>query len=126
MTSSTIIVEGEHLIPGVEPAWSALGRYGRANVAVIILQAVAWASLLSVLDVIEGAYNLRAPLIVRFLFLNFNYNLTHHRRPSLPWQELHKQSDHRETQPIWYRYLLVFRRPMPFPPDLSVLERRYF
>ena len=43
--------------------------------------------------VVEGAYNLRAPGIVRMLFLNFNYNLTHHRRPSLPWQELHARSD---------------------------------
>ena len=52
----------------------------------------------------KGAYNLRAPGIVRMLFLNFNYNLTHHRRPSLPWQELHARSDLRETQPIWHRY----------------------
>ena len=32
--------------------------------------------------VVEGAYNLRAPWLVRVLFLNFNYNLTHHRRPA--------------------------------------------
>ena len=76
--------------------------------------------------VVEGAYNLRAPLLVRVLFLNFNYNLTHHRSPSLPWQELHARSDLRETQPIWYRYLLIFRPPVRFPDDLSVLEKRYF
>ena len=76
--------------------------------------------------VVEGAYNLRAPTIVRLLFLNFNYNLTHHRRPSLPWQELYAQSDQKETQPIWYRYILVFRPPVPFPIEPSVLERRYF
>ena len=76
--------------------------------------------------VIEGAYNLRAPRPVRALFLNFNYNLTHHRSPSLPWQELHLKSDLRETQPMWYRYLLIFRPPVRFPDDLSVLEKRYF
>jgi fatty acid desaturase len=76
--------------------------------------------------VVEGAYNLRATFPVRVLFLNFNYNLTHHRRPSLPWQELHSHSDAGETQPIWYRYLLVFRPPVPFPNDTSVLEKRYF
>ena len=76
--------------------------------------------------VIEGAYNLRAPRLVRTLFLNFNYNLTHHRSPSLPWQELHARSNPAETQPIWSRYLLIFRRPVPFPEDPSVLEKRYF
>ena len=64
--------------------------------------------------VVEGAYNLRAPGSCG-LFLNFNYNLTHHRRPSLPWQELHARSDPQETQPLWYRYLLVFRPPVHVP-----------
>jgi fatty acid desaturase len=76
--------------------------------------------------VVEGAYNLRAPGLVRILFLNFNYNLTHHRRPSVPWQELQARSDPKETQPIWYRYPLIFRPPVPFPKDLSVLDKRYF
>lgn len=76
--------------------------------------------------VIEGAYNLRAPGFIRALFLNFNYNLTHHRKPAVPWQELHAATNLRETQPIWYRYLLIFRPPVPFPDDLSVLEKRYF
>lgn len=78
------------------------------------------------IHVVEGAYNLRAPALVRLLFLNFNYNLTHHRWPSLPWQELHARSDLDETQPIWYRYAMVFRPPVPFPKDLSVLDKRYF
>jgi fatty acid desaturase len=76
--------------------------------------------------VVEGAFNLRAPWLVRLLFLNFNYNLTHHRRPSLPWQELHARSNLEETQPIWYRYLRIFRPPVPFPEDVSTLEKRYF
>jgi fatty acid desaturase len=78
------------------------------------------------INVVEGAYNLRAPSPLRVLFLNFNYNLTHHRHPAMPWQELHRQSDRRETQPLWYRYALVFRPPVPLPEDLSVLEKRYF
>ena len=94
--------------------------------------AFSWSSLQWVyhlhtpIHVVEGAYNLRLPLPVRILFLNFNYNLTHHRRPSLPWQELRAHSDPRETQPLWYRYLLIFRPPVPFPQDLSVLAKRYF
>ena len=94
--------------------------------------AFSWSSLQWVyhlhtpVHVVEGAYNLRAPLLVRILFLNFNYNLTHHRRPSLPWQELYSHSDQKETQPLWYRYLLTFRPPVRLPKDLSVLAKRYF
>jgi fatty acid desaturase len=78
------------------------------------------------IHVVEGAYNLRTPALVRVLFLNFNYNLTHHRHPALPWQELYRRSDPKETQPLWYRYLLVFRAPVPFPDDPSRLDKRYF
>ena len=78
------------------------------------------------IHVIEGAYNLRLPLVMRLLFLNFNCNLTHHRDPSMPWQELFANSNQKETQPLWYRYLRVFYPPMPFPNDLSVLEKRFF
>jgi fatty acid desaturase len=116
--------------------WSALVRFGPWTWQTLAIAyaafAFSWSSLQWIyhlhtpIHVVEGAYNLRAPAIVRWLFLNFNYNLTHHRRPSLPWQELHRQSNIRETQPIWYRYVLVFRPPVPFPMDLSVLERRYF
>ena len=94
--------------------------------------AFSWSSLQWVyhmrtpLHVIEGAYNLRAPWLVRVLFLNFNYNLTHHRHPSIPWQELFRRSDQRETQPLWYRYLLIVLPPVPLPEDQSVLEKRYF
>ena len=94
--------------------------------------AVSWSSLQWIyhlgtpLDVVEGAYNLRLPTPVRWLFLNFNYNLTHHRRPHLPWQELCAASDHAETQPLWYRWLLMFKPPVRVPADLSFLEKRYF
>ncbi|KTD34455.1 Fatty acid desaturase [Legionella moravica] len=78
------------------------------------------------IHVVEGAYNLRAPWLIRALFLNFNYNLTHHRHPAMPWQELYRKSNQEETQPLWYRYLLVFRPPVVFPQDVSKLEKRYF
>ncbi|NWF73526.1 MAG: fatty acid desaturase [Nitrospirae bacterium] len=78
------------------------------------------------LDRVEGAYNLRAPLLVRWLFLNFNYNLTHHRHPAAPWQDAHALTDLKETQPLWYRYLLIFRCPEPLPADLSSIRKTYF
>jgi fatty acid desaturase len=78
------------------------------------------------LDVVEGAYNLRLPTPIRWLFLNFNCNLTHHRQFYLPWQELYTNSNQAETQPLWYRWLWVFHWPIHLPEDLSFLEKRYF
>lgn len=94
--------------------------------------AFSWSSLQWVyhlrtpLHPVEGAYNLRAPLVVRWLFLNFNYNLTHHRRPALAWQELYDASDARETQPLWYRWLAMVQPPVRKPDDLAYLEKVYF
>ena len=94
--------------------------------------AFSWSSLQWVyhmrtpLDPIEGAYDLRAPFFVRWLFLNFNYNLTHHRQPYMPWQRVHALVNPRETQPLWYRYLLVFKAPEPMPADPSSIRKTYF
>jgi fatty acid desaturase len=79
------------------------------------------------IDVVEGAYNLRVPPPFRQLMLNFNCNLTHHRRPHLPWQALYDETDQSETQPIWYRWLLVLVPPEPFPDEPErVLAKHYF
>lgn len=78
------------------------------------------------LDRVEGAYDLRLPTPVRWLFLNFNYNLAHHRWPRAPWQDLHARVDQKETQPLWWRHLNVFRPPEPFPADPSRLVKVYF
>ena len=75
---------------------------------------------------VEGAYNLRAPTLVRWLFLNFNYDLTHRCHPRMPWQMLHQQTDLSETQPIRARYLGVFRPPEDMPADPSSIEKAYF
>lgn len=94
--------------------------------------AFSWSSLQWVyhmrtpLDRIEGAYNLRAPAVVRLLFLNFNYNLAHHRQPNLPWQLMFAVADPAETQPLWYRYLLVFKCPEPLPRDSAVMRKVHF
>jgi fatty acid desaturase len=116
--------------------WAAvllLGPWRTSTVALAYAAfAFSWSSLQWVyhmhtpIHAVEGAYNLRAPLAVRALFLNFNYNLTHHRHPTVPWQELYATSDPRETQPLAHRYLRLFRPPVPFPADTAALEKRYF
>lgn len=125
----------------LEGAWMAvfwsslivLGPWQWQTVAISYAAfAFSWSSLQWIyhlytpLHVVEGAYNVRTPWLLRVLFLNFNYNLTHHRQPALPWQELHRRSNLRETQPLWYRYLLIFRPPIRIPEQPSVLAKRYF
>jgi fatty acid desaturase len=78
------------------------------------------------IDVVEGAYNLRLARPIRWLFLNFNYNLTHHRDASYHWQELHMISDHNETQPLWYRLIRMVLPPQRLPDDASTITKTYF
>lgn len=80
----------------------------------------------SPIDVIEGAYNLRVATPVRWLFLNFNYNLTHHRDSSWHWQELHAVSDPAETQPLWYRTINMVFPPQRLPDDVTSIKKVHF
>jgi fatty acid desaturase len=78
------------------------------------------------IDVVEGTYNLRVPTPIRWLFLNFNYNLTHHRDASYHWQELHDVSDRDEMQPLWYRLIRMVLPPRPLPDDPRTITKTYF
>lgn len=124
---------------GLVAFWVGLVAWGPWSAATIAIAygafAFSWSSLQWVyhlrtpLDVVEGAYNLRLPAPLRWMWLSFNMNLTHHRKPWLPWQELYAHSDPRETQPLWYRWLLVALPPEPYPADerdLRRFEKRYF
>lgn len=121
---------------GLMAFWIPVALWGPWSPATLALAyaafAFSWSSLQWVyhlrtpLHVVEGAYNLRLPTPLRWVWLSFNMNLTHHRRPYLPWQELHAASNQAETQPLWYRWLLMFLPPVRFPDDLSHLEKRYF
>ncbi|WP_321884777.1 fatty acid desaturase family protein [Paraburkholderia bannensis] len=114
---------------------TAAGLLGWSPKVVLIAYgafAFSWSSLQWVyhmrtpLDVVEGTYNMRAPSVVRWLFLNFNYNLTHHRQPAMRWQDMHAASDPRETRPLWYGWITVFAPPRRLPDDLSTLDKTYF
>lgn len=78
------------------------------------------------IDVVEGAYNMRAPRVVRWAFLNFNYNLTHHRHSQMHWQHMHAASNPKETRPLWFGWLQVFMPPQRLPDDLTQLDKTYF
>ncbi len=116
---------GAILASGVVAPATLLVAYG---VFAFSWSSLQWAyHLRTPLHIIEGAYNLRAPRPVRALWLNFNYNLTHHRRPDLPWQELPDATELRETQPLWYRWALMAKPPVPFSEDaVARFEKTYF
>lgn len=93
--------------------------------------AFSWSSLQWIYHVrtplhpVEGTYNLRAPRLIRWLFLNFNYNLTHHRQPALRWQLMHGETDLRQTRPLWFNWLSILLPPRRLPPP-SHLTKTYF
>lgn len=93
--------------------------------------ALSWSSLQWIyhvrtpLHVVEGTYNIRSPWFVRYLFLNFNYNLTHHRDPGLRWQLMHKATNLAETRPFWRTWLAILKPPQPIPEN-RVITKTYF
>ena len=102
--------------------------------AVLLLYAafaLSWSSLQWIyhvrtpLHVVEGTYNLRSPWFIRALFLNFNYNLTHHRDPGMRWQHMHAATDLRLTRPFWQSWLAILKPPRPLP-DERTLAKTYF
>ena len=121
---------------GLAVFWGALLAFGPWRGSTIALAYAAFAYHWSVLqwvyhvhtpfDVVEGAYNLRLPAPLQAVWLNFNHNLTHHRRPDLPWQELPSHTELRETQPLWWRHLRMWLPPTRYPAEPPDLTKTYF
>ena len=111
--------------------WQVFQLDWRSVLILYLSFAVSWSSLQWIyhvrtpLDVVEGTYNVRAPWWVRRLFLNFNYNLTHHRDPSMRWQRMHAATDLTETRPFWYVWFSILKPPIPLP-EPSSLTKTYF
>ncbi len=112
-------------------AWWLLGFSATTVLLAYGAFAFSWSSLQWIyhvrtpLDVVEGTYNLRSSRLVRWFFLNFNYNLTHHRDPGLRWQLLHKVSNLEETRPFWRTWLSIAKPPSPIP-DEPQFQKTYY
>jgi fatty acid desaturase len=85
--------------------------------------AVHWSGLqyadhaFSPLDPQDGAWNLRANPLSRWLFLNYHHHLAHHRHPNTPWLYLGEHVDAGETRPTFLRiWLSMWRGPRRLPP----------
>jgi len=64
-------------------------------------------------DIIQGANNLKMPLLLRWLYLNFNVHLAHHQYPKLPWIHLPKIVQATEDdRSFWYTYFKLWRGPV--------------
>jgi fatty acid desaturase len=57
-------------------------------------------------DVVEGAYDLRAPRFVTAFLLNATYHLTHHRNPKVPWRSLPELANPGEQTRGFFEMLL--------------------
>lgn len=77
-------------------------------------------------DVIEGAWNLRFWPVARWLFLNYNFHLAHHRQPGVPWIHLPQLVRPGDAQPSFWRiYLSLWlgARKAPDGPGPQPLAR---
>jgi fatty acid desaturase len=83
--------------------------------------AVNWSSLQyadhawSVLDVHEGAWNLKVNGAVQYVFLNYHHHLAHHRNPQISWLHLPRHVDRLAERPSFLKiYLSMWMGPRPF------------
>lgn len=84
--------------------------------------AVQWSGLqyadhaFSPLDPREGAWNLRAPRLLRWAFLNYHDHLAHHREPTASWIHLPALVRADEVRPHYVAmWLTMWRGPRPLP-----------
>jgi fatty acid desaturase len=68
-------------------------------------------------DIVHGAWNLKVLPLSRWLALNYQLHLAHHRAPEVPWIYLPQLVDKSEPYPtFWEIYLTLWRGVRPAPP----------
>jgi fatty acid desaturase len=65
---------------------------------------------------VEGAFDLAMPRWMSLFYLRFNYHLTHHRQPSVPWNHLPDVAE----EPPWRPYGLTWLRSWAPPRPMGV------
>jgi fatty acid desaturase len=83
-----------------------------------LLHAFVWSSqnyvthAFSPRDIVQGAHNLKMPLWMRILYLNFNLHLAHHQYPKVSWIHLpaFTRKD-QQTYSFWQIYLRLWKGP---------------
>ena len=63
-------------------------------------------------DIINGAHNLKIPLWLNLVYLNFNLHLAHHQNPKIPWIHLPRFIKNGEGRiPFFKNYLRLWKGP---------------
>lgn len=62
---------------------------------------------------IEGAFDLKLWRPMQWLYLNFNYHLSHHRAPNVSWLHMPEVADVQPTQGYLLTYLKLWGPPQP-------------
>jgi fatty acid desaturase len=64
-------------------------------------------------DIINGAHNLKMPVWLKFVYLNFNVHLAHHQHPGIPWIHLPRFIKTDKTRiSIFKNYLRLWKGPV--------------
>jgi fatty acid desaturase len=65
-------------------------------------------------DIINGAHNLKMPVWLKPVYLNFNIHLAHHQNPKIPWIHLPNFIKKGESRIAFFRnYLRLWKGPVP-------------
>lgn len=63
-------------------------------------------------DIINGAHNLKIPVWLKLIYLNFNLHLAHHQNPKIPWLYLPKFINSGKGRMSFFRnYLRLWKGP---------------
>ena len=63
-------------------------------------------------DIINGAHNLKIPVWLKLIYLNFNLHLAHHQNPKIPWLHLPKFIHSGKGRISFFRnYLRLWKGP---------------
>jgi fatty acid desaturase len=63
-------------------------------------------------DIINGAHNLKVPIWLNLIYLNFNLHLAHHQNPKIPWIHLPSFIKQKKDRMSFFRnYLRLWKGP---------------
>ncbi|MDE1998629.1 MAG: fatty acid desaturase [Burkholderiales bacterium] len=99
--------------------WRALGLQWQAVAICYAAFAFSWSSQQYIYHVrtprhlIEGAYDLKLWRPMQWLYLNFNFHLSHHRLPNVPWLYMPQVASEVPTRGYLRTYLALWAPPQP-------------
>jgi fatty acid desaturase len=78
-------------------------------------------------NVINGAHNLKIPVWLKLVYLNFNLHLAHHQNPKIPWLHLPKFINSGKGRISFFRnYLRLWKGPKPTKEPSPALSENNF